>query len=234
MTDRNEFITKQELVDAYQSTDLYKLMQSGQIQKMLDLDESFISSLSDYAKKSDLPDFSQYAKKSELPIEPDLTSYAKKSDLPSLDGFAKKEDVPKQQDLGQYAKREELNNCFRVDEENQVSGHTTFTGFTEINGGLNTANTSVFGHFDAWHESDFHDNVNMFGKFNGHAVSDYALKSDLPKDKDLSNYATKDELNKVANDLRELTTMRSPDGQKWLLSINNDGLISTSKLMNKE
>lgn len=110
-----DLITQEALTDAYQKSDLYQLMQSGTIRKMLDLENTFLSSLSDYAKKSDLPDLTQYAKESEL-----------------------------------------------------------------------------------------------------------------------ANYATNQDLQTAINDVKALTVLASPDGQKWLLSVNNDGLLSTSKLTVKE
>ncbi|MDD9139302.1 hypothetical protein H7198_06850 [Fructobacillus sp. CRL 2054] len=121
MADLNEFITKQEFIDAWNNTDLAKLVNSGKIQQMLDLEQTFLFSLSDYVKKSDLPDFSKFA-----------------------------------------------------------------------------------------------------------------LKSDIPSSPDLSNCATKTDLQNVVTDVKQLTTMKSPDGSTWLLSINDDGNIATYKVTTKE
>jgi hypothetical protein len=48
------------------------------------------------------------------------------------------------------------------------------------------------------------------------------------KSSDLSNYATKDDLQKVDN---EITTLQSPDGSTWFLSVDDNGRLSTSKLI---
>ena len=73
--------------------------------------------LTDYAKKSDIPepvDLTDYAKKSDIPdvsnfiTEEDLTDYAKKSDIPeipSLDEYAKKSDIP---DVSNFATKDEI------------------------------------------------------------------------------------------------------------------------------
>jgi hypothetical protein len=50
------------------------------------------------------------------------------------------------------------------------------------------------------------------------------------KTSDLSNYATKDDLQKLDN---EITTLQSPDGSTWFLSVDNNGRLSTSKLVMK-
>lgn len=85
-----------------------------------------ISSLINYVKKSDLPDFTQFARVSDIPKQMDLSAYAKKSDLPdmtnyalksaipSLDGYAKLTDIPsisglvKEAELSDYAKKSDL------------------------------------------------------------------------------------------------------------------------------
>ncbi|KMK52935.1 MULTISPECIES: hypothetical protein [Fructobacillus] len=53
-------------------------------------------------------------------------------------------------------------------------------------------------------------------------LSGYAKTSELDK------YATKDDLQKVDN---EITTLKSPDGSVWFLSVDNNGRLSTSKLI---
>ena len=85
-----------------------------------------ISSLINYVKKTDLPDFTQFARVSDIPKQMDLSGYAKKSDIPdmtkyalksaipSLDGYAKLTDIPsvsglvKEAELSEYAKKSEL------------------------------------------------------------------------------------------------------------------------------
>lgn len=85
-----------------------------------------ISSLINYVKKTDLPDFTQFARVSDIPKQMDLSGYAKKSDIPdmtkyalksaipSLDGYAKLTDIPsvsglvKEAELNEYAKKSEL------------------------------------------------------------------------------------------------------------------------------
>lgn len=54
--------------------------------------------LSEYAKKSDLPDLTNYATKNELP---DLTNYAKLTDIPNTSNFATKSEIP---NISGYAK----------------------------------------------------------------------------------------------------------------------------------
>lgn len=54
--------------------------------------------------------------------------------------------------------------------------------------------------------------------------------SQIPKT-DLSNYVTKDDLSKVED---EITTLKSPDGSTWFLSVDNDGNLSTSKLVTRD
>ena len=70
--------------------------------------------LSEYAKKSDIPDavdLSDYALKSEIPSEVSLEEYAKKSEIPAmpdLSGYALKSEIPAEVDLTDYALKSEL------------------------------------------------------------------------------------------------------------------------------
>ena len=70
--------------------------------------------LSEYAKKSDIPDavdLSDYALKSEIPSEVSLEEYAKKSEIPAmpdLSGYALKSEIPAEVDLTDYAKKSDI------------------------------------------------------------------------------------------------------------------------------
>ncbi|MBP5371885.1 MAG: Ig-like domain-containing protein [Bacteroidales bacterium] len=70
--------------------------------------------LSEYAKKSDIPeavDLSDYALKSEIPSEVSLEEYAKKSEIPAmpdLSGYALKSEIPAAVDLTDYAKKSDI------------------------------------------------------------------------------------------------------------------------------
>ena len=70
--------------------------------------------LSEYAKKSDIPeavDLSDYALKSEIPSEVSLEEYAKKSEIPTmpdLSGYALKSEIPAEVDLTDYAKKSDI------------------------------------------------------------------------------------------------------------------------------
>ena len=70
-----------------------------------------IPSLNEYAKKTDIPSLEGYAKKTDIPASPDLSSYAKKTDIPTmpdLSSYAKKTDIPATPDLSGYAKKNEI------------------------------------------------------------------------------------------------------------------------------
>ena len=70
--------------------------------------------LSEYAKKSDIPDavdLSDYALKSDIPSDIDLTNYALKSEIPAavdLTDYALKSEIPAAVDLTNYALKSEI------------------------------------------------------------------------------------------------------------------------------
>ena len=74
--------------------------------------------LSEYAKKSDIPeavDLSDYALKSEIPSEVSLEEYAKKSEIPAmpdLSGYALKSEIPAEVDLTDYAKSADIESAY--------------------------------------------------------------------------------------------------------------------------
>ena len=69
------------------------------------------STLSAYAKKTDLPNLSPYALKTDIPDSPDLSPYALKTDIPDspdLSPYALKTDVPASPDLSPYALKTDI------------------------------------------------------------------------------------------------------------------------------
>ncbi len=130
--------------------------------------------LSEYAKKSDIPeavDLSDYALKSEIPSEVSLEEYAKKSEIPAmpdLSGYALKSEIPAEVDLTDYAKKSDITEA--VD----LSGYALKS---EIPAAVDLT--------DYAKKSDIPEAVDL---------SDYALKSEIPAAVDLTDYALKSEL----------------------------------------
>lgn len=132
--------------------------------------------------------------------------------------------------LAPFAKSTDLSPYARTDQS------TTFNGDLITKKGTNF-NTLWVNNVAYLNGNSYLNNVTISGFLNGQKLSNYALKSDIPtspdlsgyaKTTDLSNYATKDDLQKVNN---EITTLQSPDGSTWFLSVDNNGRLSTSKLI---
>lgn len=132
--------------------------------------------LSDYAKKSDIPepvDLSVYALKSDIPAEVDLTDYAKKSDIPEpvdLSGYALKSDV---EYLNTYATKNsvsELLNNYVL--KSEIPAEVDLTDYAK--------------------KTDIPAPVNL---------SNYLLKSQTPK---ASDYYTKSEIDEKLTQLRNI------------------------------
>ncbi|MBR4690954.1 MAG: Ig-like domain-containing protein [Bacteroidales bacterium] len=130
--------------------------------------------LSEYAKKSDIPeavDLSDYALKSEIPSEVSLEEYAKKSEIPAmpdLSGYALKSEIPAEVDLTDYAKKSD------IPEAVDLSGYALKS---EIPAEVDLT--------DYAKKSDIPEAVDLSG---------YALKSEIPAEVDLTDYALKSEL----------------------------------------
>ena len=130
--------------------------------------------LSEYAKKSDIPDavdLSDYALKSEIPSEVSLEEYAKKSEIPAmpdLSGYALKSEIPAEVDLTDYAKKSD------IPEAVDLSGYALKS---EIPAEVDLT--------DYAKKSDIPEAVDLSG---------YALKSEIPAEVDLTGYALKSEL----------------------------------------
>ncbi|MBP5371888.1 MAG: hypothetical protein J6Y55_08230 [Bacteroidales bacterium] len=145
--------------------------------------------LSEYAKKSDIPeavDLSDYALKSEIPSEVSLEEYAKKSEIPAmpdLSGYALKSEIPAEVDLTDYAKKSD------IPEAVDLSGYA-----------LKSELPAEVDLTDYAKKSDIPEAVDL----SGYALkselpaevdlTDYALKSDIPEAVDLSGYALKSEI----------------------------------------
>ena len=130
--------------------------------------------LSEYAKKSDIPeavDLSDYALKSEIPSEVSLEEYAKKSEIPAmpdLSGYALKSEIPAAVDLTDYAKKSD------IPEAVDLSGYALKS---EIPAEVDLT--------DYAKKSDIPEEVDLSG---------YALKSEIPAEVDLTDYAKKSEI----------------------------------------
>ncbi len=130
--------------------------------------------LSEYAKKSDIPeavDLSDYALKSEIPSEVSLEEYAKKSEIPAmpdLSGYALKSEIPAAVDLTDYAKKSD------IPEAVDLSGYALKS---EIPAEVDLT--------DYAKKSDIPEAVDL---------SDYALKSEIPAEVDLTDYAKKSDI----------------------------------------
>ncbi|MBR4498681.1 MAG: hypothetical protein IKP08_08390 [Bacteroidales bacterium] len=145
--------------------------------------------LSEYAKKSDIPeavDLSDYALKSEIPSEVSLEEYAKKSEIPAmpdLSGYALKSEIPAAVDLTDYAKKSD------IPEAVDLSGYALKS---EIPAEVDLT--------DYAKKSDIPEAVDLSGYALKSEIpaevdlTDYAKKSDIPEAVDLSGYALKSEI----------------------------------------
>jgi len=145
--------------------------------------------LSEYAKKSDIPeavDLSDYALKSEIPSEVSLEEYAKKSEIPAmpdLSGYALKSEIPAEVDLTDYAKKSD------IPEAVDLSGYALKS---EIPAEVDLT--------DYAKKSDIPEAVDLSGYALKSEIpakidlTDYAKKSDIPEAVDLSGYALKSEI----------------------------------------
>lgn len=157
--------------------------------------------LTGYVKQSDLTD---YAKKSELPQAPDLSSYAKKSELPKISIDVEKRtltlndsviNIPDSVDLTDYAKKSEIPSIVLDTETNTLT--------------INGTKVVIPGNVDLTHyytKAEIDEkiaDIQSVGKIdlsnyvNKQELSDYAKKSEIPETPDLTPYETKENADKT-------------------------------------
>ena len=184
--------------------------------KSADVDNTYVkkaempATLEDYAKKSDIPesanlenyvkteDLADYALKSEIPTEANLDGYVKTEELNDYaktadveQTYAKKDELPTEVDLSDYAKKSDLDG---------------FATTAKMNDTLNVyaKSTDVSGNYVT--KEEFENYVLSGGQADAIDLSVYAKSADvnaalaelegkIPAEQDLTNYATKEELN---------------------------------------
>ena len=184
--------------------------------KSADVDNTYVkkaempATLEDYAKKSDIPesanlenyvkteDLADYALKSEIPTETNLDGYVKTEELNDYaktadveQTYAKKDELPTEVDLSDYAKKSDLDG---------------FATTAKMNDTLNVyaKSTDVSGNYVT--KEEFENYVLSGGQADAIDLSVYAKSADvnaalaelegkIPAEQDLTNYATKEELN---------------------------------------
>ncbi|MBR3979593.1 MAG: hypothetical protein IKJ98_00360 [Bacteroidales bacterium] len=184
--------------------------------KSADVDNTYVkkaempATLEDYAKKSDIPesanlenyvkteDLADYALKSDIPTEANLDGYVKTEELNDYaktadveQTYAKKDELPTEVDLSDYAKKSDLDG---------------FATTAKMNDTLNVyaKSTDVSGNYVT--KEEFENYVLSGGQADAIDLSVYAKSADvnaalaelegkIPAEQDLTNYATKEELN---------------------------------------
>ncbi|MBQ3675886.1 MAG: hypothetical protein II926_00765 [Bacteroidales bacterium] len=133
--------------------------------------------LSEYAKKSDIPeavDLSDYALKSEIPSEVSLEEYAKKSEIPAmpdLSGYALKSEIPAEVDLTDYAKSADI--------ESAYAKKTDLDGYALV--------SQIPAEVDLTDYAKSADIESAYAKKTD--LNGYALVSQIPDEVDLTDYA---------------------------------------------
>ena len=133
--------------------------------------------LSEYAKKSDIPeavDLSDYALKSEIPSEVSLEEYAKKSEIPTmpdLSGYALKSEIPAEVDLTDYAKSADI--------ESAYAKKTDLDGYALV--------SQIPAEVDLTDYAKSADIESAYAKKTD--LNGYALVSQIPDEVDLTDYA---------------------------------------------
>ena len=135
------------------------------------------TSLTNYAKKSDLPKLDDYAKKTDIPQAPDLTGYAKLSDIPSVTGLVK------EAELADYAKLADVPKSMSW---SQITGKPILalkSDIPNVSGFLKQADLDGYAK-----KSDIPKPPDLSG---------YAKLTDIPKPPDLTPYAKTSEVDEV-------------------------------------
>ena len=153
--------------------------------------------LSDYALKSEIPSevsLEEYAKKSEIPTMPDLSGYALKSEIPAevdLTDYAKKSDIPEAVDLSGYALKSEIpvevdltDYAKSADIESAYAKKTDLDGYALV--------SQLPDEVDLTDYAKSADIESAYAKKTD--LSGYALVSQIPDEVDLTDYALKSEL----------------------------------------
>ena len=154
-----------------------------------------------YAKYAEMagnvPDMAEYAKKSDIPESANLENYVKTEDLAD---YALKSDIPTEANLDGYVKTEDLNDYAK---KSDLDGFATTA---KMNDTLNiyAKTTDVSGSYVT--KEEFENYVLSGGQSDAVDLSVYAKTADvetalaelegkIPAEQDLTNYATKEELN---------------------------------------
>ena len=160
--------------------------------------------LSEYAKKSDIPeavDLSDYALKSEIPSEVSLEEYAKKSEIPTmpdLSGYALKSEIPAEVDLTDYAKKSDIPEAVDLSDyalKSEIPAEVDLTDYakkSDIPEAVDLSGYALKSEIPA--EVDLTDYAKKSDIPEAVDLSGYALKSEIPAEVDLTDYALKSEL----------------------------------------
>lgn len=157
--------------------------------------------LTGYVKQSDLTD---YAKKSELPQAPDLSSYAKKSELPKISIDVEKRtltlsdsviNIPDSVDLTDYAKKSEIPSIVLDTETNTLTINGTKVVIPD--------NVDLTHYYTKAEIDEKIADIQSGGKIdlsnyvNKQDLDGYAKKSEIPSTPDLTPYETKENAEKT-------------------------------------
>ena len=164
-------------------------------QKIEDISTGGGVDLTPYLKIADAE--TTYATKSEIPAPVDLTDYAKKTDIPDVTNFATKDELP---DLTDYAKKSDIPDVSAFVTENEVDEKVAteiakvvadapedFDTLKEMADYIASDKTKAVEIENAISNLS----TNKADKTEIPDLTDYAKKSDIP---DVTNFATKDEL----------------------------------------
>ena len=214
--DLTDYAKKSDIPEGANLDGYVKTEELNDYAKSADVDNTYVkkaempATLEDYAKKSDIPesanlenyvkteDLADYALKSEIPTETNLDGYVKTEELNDYaktadveQTYAKKGELPTEVDLSDYAKKSDLDG---------------FATTAKMNDTLNVyaKSTDVSGNYVT--KEEFENYVLSGGQADAIDLSVYAKSADvnaalaelegkIPAEQDLTNYATKEELN---------------------------------------